>query len=432
MNILSILLLFALVVQIVLSKANRFHGYLFMLFSSLLLIPKGIFVISSSLKYYYLAVSFFFLFAGNTKSTRVAFPKAIGLAFGGYMLLSLFIIIGGSISYLHQLFYLFKQWFPILMFAYITFGLFCRNKYIERFNRALCFITIALCLYGIFEYLSQLNPYMSFMGRYFKDIDSEEEALLYGGRGLLTGRITCTMGHFLTWGQTLVLTLGYLFLVRNKIEKKLLYITILLVAINIIFTGSRSSVVPMLILLLGFVIRKAKYCIASLLLLFVLGNVPFNQKIQNTVDSFIFFWSEKKSHQDEMGGSSMELRAFQLETSLMVAEKNSLLFGQGLGYMETNQYAIVQRVMIGAECLIFPIIMQQGLLGVVAWLLLYIALFVIIEKKYKRAYGIYSLYLGVFFFGYFTSLIMTGDRQTFVWFMVLYAVYFRSLQFIKK
>ena len=116
----------------------------------------------------------------------------------------------------------------------------------------------------------------------------------------------------------------------------------------------------------------------------------------------------------------------------MVAEKNSLLFGQGLGYMETNQYAIVQRVMIGAECLIFPIIMQQGLLGVVAWLLLYIALFVIIEKKYKRAYGIYSLYLGVFFFGYFTSLIMTGDRQTFVWFMVLYAVYFRSLQFIKK
>lgn len=60
---------------------------------------------------------------------------------------------------------------------------------------------------------------MSFMGRYFKDIDSEEEALLYGGRGLLTGRITCTMGHFLTWGQTLVLTLGYLFLVRNKIEK---------------------------------------------------------------------------------------------------------------------------------------------------------------------------------------------------------------------
>ena len=30
---------------------------------------------------------------------------------------------------------------------------------------------------------------------------------------------------------------------------------------------------------------------------------------------------EKKSHQDEMGGSSMELRAFQLETSLMVAEK---------------------------------------------------------------------------------------------------------------
>lgn len=293
MNILSILLLFALVVQIVLSKANRFHGYLFMLFSSLLLIPKGIFVISSSLKYYYLAVSFFFLFAGNTKSTRVAFPKAIGLAFGGYMLLSLFIIIGGSISYLHQLFYLFKQWFPILMFAYVTFGLFCRNKYIERFNRALCFITIALCLYGIFEYLSQLNPYMSFMGRYFKDIDSEEEALLYGGRGLLTGRITCTMGHFLTWGQTLVLTLGYLFLVRNKIEKKLLYITILLVAINIIFTGSRSSVVPMLILLLGFVIRKAKYCIASLLLLFVLGNVPFNQKIQNTVDSFIFFWSEK-------------------------------------------------------------------------------------------------------------------------------------------
>ncbi len=124
------------------------------------------------------------------------------------------------------------------------FWSFCRNKYIERFNRALCFITIALCLYGIFEYLSQLNPYMSFMGRYFKDIDSEEEALLYGGRGLLTGRITCTMGHFLTWGQTLVLTLGYLFLVRNKIEKKkLLYITILLVAINIIFTGSRSSVV---------------------------------------------------------------------------------------------------------------------------------------------------------------------------------------------
>lgn len=85
-----------------------------------------------------------------------------------------------------------------------------------------------------------------------------------------------------------------------------------------------------------------------------------------------------------MGGSSMELRAFQLETSLMVAEKNSLLFGQGLGYMETNQYAIVQRVMIGAECLIFPIIMQQGLLGVVAWLLLYIALFVIIEKNTKE------------------------------------------------
>lgn len=27
---------------------------------------------------------------------------------------------------------------------------------------------------------------------------------------------------------------------------------------------------------------------------------------------------------------------------------------------------------------------------------------------------------------------MTGDRQTFVWFMVLYAVYFRSLQFIKN
>ena len=428
MNLFAIILLFLLFVQIIQTSNNNFKGYLFAIITSLLLIPRGIYVLSTSLKYNYLSGLLFLLFINRKK---VSFPKSIGSVFAGFILFCLFIIIGGRIDYSLQLFYLFKSWLPIVMFTFATFAVFVNGNIIVEFNKILCLTTIVLCLYGLFEYVAQINPYITFIGRYYNDLDTQESALSES-RGMITGRISCTTNHFLTWGQTLLLTLGYLFLMRSKIKKNLFLITVFLVIVNIIFTGSRSSVVPMLILLLGFIIRKTKYCIASLLFLFVLTNIPFSQKVQDTVDSFVFFWSEKKSHQDEMGGSSMELRALQLETSLAVASRNSLWFGQGLGYMESPEYAIVQRIMIGAECLIFPIIMQQGILGVIAWLLLYISLFVLIEKEYKKTYGVYSLYIGVFFFGYFTSLIMTGDRQTFVWFMVLYAIYYRSLQFIRR
>ncbi len=133
-----------------------------------------------------------------------------------------------------------------------------------------------------------------------------------------------------------------------------------------------------------------------------------------------------------MGGSSMELRAFQLETSLMVAEKKLSIVWSGLRIYGNKSVCHCAKGNDWSRVSDFPnyyATRSSGCCSVVTFVYCLICYY---RKKYKRAYGIYSLYLGVFFFGYFTSLIMTGDRQTFVWFMVLYAVYFRSLQFIKK
>ena len=95
----------------------------------------------------------------------------------------------------------------------------------------------------------------------------EYEYFLYEVRGGLSGRISGTMNHPLTWGQLWGILVAFFVMVKDKINPVLFKAVIVLGCLNVLFSGSRSALVALFPILVC-------YAVAS-------GGLKVLQKIQD-------------------------------------------------------------------------------------------------------------------------------------------------------
>lgn len=171
---------------------------------------------------------------------------------------------------------------------------------------------------------------------------------------------------FFSWHETLggfcMVTGAFfqcLFLANNAQDKKnhtylrlalLLYVTGFL-------TGSRSSILAIVIALFPILFKKKKYLLIVPLVL-VLLVIAMPEYFQEILDSF--------TDTQSVSGSNSEMREGQLELSIWYLSKASnVWFGQGFSFADNNVVG-VEAAMAGAESIWFRTIIDQGILGVIS------------------------------------------------------------------
>lgn len=245
--------------------------------------------------------------------------------------------------------------------------------------------------YAMVESVTIENPFLDYLRS--SGIDIPRQSPLYVRYGLYRSQ------SLTVWTSIMAIAsgLGAIFLAYNFFEKRLkpnpiLYVTWVFCLIGVFISGTRSAMVVTAISTLGF-LRK----LINLKYIVILGIVGFvamsltGDFFSEVVESFV--------NSDEAGGSSVEQRGMQF----LVAYKywmNAPIIGNGLDF--TN-FLVAQEVgLLGAESIIFRLLIDRGLVGFFSFIFLYgYSCWVL----YKKGYSNWSYILIGFAFGKIASLL---------------------------
>lgn len=406
---------------------------------------QGSYFYFSPLKFYNVGlVMLTYLYWKKQQGRNERFPIEIRRLFYIYFITLITILLiscyNGGVSISIQVYNFIKGTYLKFGLAFLLFFAIKQKKDIELFNKWLGISIFFLCLYGIFEYFTHINIYASILAKAFPDIQDITSTFYDNQRGMLNGRIGGTLIHPLNLGQMLIVFLGYFIIIRKHIGLKNFYILASFIFITIVFTGSRSCILPASLLYGASIIVDLKSHINTFAILIVTGvlfllvghNITLSEEAQSTINSLLFFWDEDKT-QEALGGSSITLREQQWEMVLYILGKSTILFGSGFGFMSTGNYMQqYQDSMLGAESILFTFVMEQGILGLVAFIILLLNIGIIMRKYSKELNGKKEILIYVFIAAYLMSLIFTGDRSTSFVFFALAFVYIKSMIIIKN
>ena len=233
-------------------------------------------------------------------------------------------------------------------------------KYSKIFLKASFVFGSIIAIYSIFETFSRTNPYISLINNL--DLYTSNVFISETRFGLKRSQSIFSM-HTTNGGISLLLLI--LFLSMKQI-KKIKYtnnnvnVIIILLIMNIFFTGSRAAIIGCIISLFTFYKTKyikSQYLIPAIILVIILSPLLFSY-LTVIYDSII--------NTDKVSGSSTEMRTTQFEIALFFLLQ-SFWFGNGLSY--TWNYAQTNfKELYGAESLWLPIMIDQGIVGILAYI----------------------------------------------------------------
>lgn len=256
------------------------------------------------------------------------------------------------------------------------------KKDIKFFNIAVVVSSIIIIVYGIFNYMLKLNPYMLYVSTVADLNVDAANTFMEEQRGFLDGRISSTFQHPLQLGQAALLLFTYiLYELKNKMNR-LLYILILIGLITMcVLCGSRSAVFPLLISIFFYIrfMKMHKVFLYSMIFLFAFSYVysSMSQDVQKTLKAMVFVWDEKASEKAGINGSSISSRTDQYTMALKIIDDRMLL-GYGNGYV--NKHGGKYPDMYGYESFILKELVDGGVVGVLSFFVFYILVYKIFLK----------------------------------------------------
>ena len=382
------------------------------------------------------------VFKGNVPvvSQSKIFVPALKWLFIGLFIISIFSI---QLTFLTRLSSLVQTIYTEVSLALIAWYIFEKEQDFRSLNIVLLIATLIICLYGFYCYLTLSNPLITIMNVLFVQ-DKDALGLMDEQRGGLAGRIQGTMSHPLTWGGACVLLFCY-FLQNTRPVKPLYRIgIILLLFANVIFSGSRSALLALLVGLIYFVaisdykvkVTIIKYgLIGFFVLVIALYNVPALSKYQGFFESTVLFWDDSAQASSAVKGSTTQLRFDQLAGAFDMINAAPLV-GLGPGYIKwySSNYG-VHPVMMGFESIVFSALVETGILGLIFWSLFFISLLKLIKKvnKFLKKSALYNpKLLSIFCVAYILFIVFTGVQNTLYLFLALYAIQLRGLKIKRR
>lgn len=306
-------------------------------------------------------------------------------------------------------------WFCLALYGCLTL------KHREDFNKIVHAVTpflFFLTIYGLFCYITQSNPILNSIFSYTGVDDKMLSYFSQESRGGLTGRIQGLTSHPLVYAGEMLMSFFfcmYSINIGDKINVKLVVLLILIV-LNIFFTGCRSAIIGLGFgLLLYFLLpttndyfRKKFQKAIIILVSIALVYTPFIEEYRDFLNSIVFFWQESEK---TVSGSSFLLRIGQLYSSFEIisSNSNSLLFG--LGHNWCNMYALSHDGMhpdlYGFESIVFVGLIEFGIIGFFFLTLGLYFLYLELSLKFGKSSVITAVV-----FGYLTFQVFTGDYSS--------------------
>lgn len=299
----------------------------------------------------------------------------------------------------------------LTVFYGYSFAILAINKKVQSAIKYCVYISsVIVSLYGIYCYITDSNPYMTFISTFYGNTDYTVASLIEV-RGL-KGRVGGHLGNPVFLGGELLVLLGYC-LVDISLEKTLTKVklfVIYLLLITTVLTGSRSAMFPSFALILFAFYLKYKWKSLLALSCIVLLAMPFIPNIDDFIASLnIFIDSEN------VRGSSISMRESQYNGLRQIVNGRDW-FGNGLGWI--RHYIDLHGphpVLLGFESLIFSSFTEGGYWRLlIVYPLFFYSLFKVslhckqtIIPFYLIAYLSYAIITGAFSFNIFISLFIS-------------------------
>ena len=173
----------------------------------------------------------------------------------------------------------------------------------------------------------------------------------------------------------------FMFLVScDKIKDTLRYGAAVLCIIAVFLTTQRTGLLcaGLFVAIMFLDKRKSnalrKYALIGVIVGVVFLNFFSNKIIDNAIYSILYLFDDGMQQKLGVGGSSMELRAFQYYNGVMYLGKSSLLQGAGFGFPQyyyrfiwnSELYGMDFRF-AGFESFTLKILMNSGIIGLLCW-----------------------------------------------------------------
>lgn len=223
-------------------------------------------------------------------------------------------------------------------------------------------LSTILVINGVVETLVHYNPLLEIgrnFGLYSEDLRIVDE-IRYGIK-----RSQSIFDMHTTWGGYTIIsfcTLLFLSKYKNFSSRNLLLLLVLLAA-NCFFTGARSAIIGLVFTLFAFIdykdFKKRNVQIGIMVILLI--SPLFIDYFQEVFSSI--------SDSEKVGGSNADMRENQFDICFYHFFK-SPLYGNGISY--TWEFALAfDKTLYGAESLWIPILIDQGILGCLAIITMY-------------------------------------------------------------
>lgn len=268
------------------------------------------------------------------------------------------------------------------MFAWIVQGAvfpcmvwFFLRKNSEKFIR--CFVSSAITfglivsVYALFETVTGSNPFLEYLSNtdYYKTVHLITEIRYGVKRAQSLFSMHTTLGGCMLYVYAVLIVsicTGYL-------KKTLPNIVVLVLCLVTIFlTGARSCILAGVVCSLMFIRKISPYRLLYLCIFLVPIFVFIGSYLLDLFGSFV--------NTEKVNGSNSSMRFDQLLIALAYFEKSPIV-GNGIAFLYDVVCSGFEAELYGAESLWFSVMVDFGVVGIVAYLLLFISSVMYSKKK---------------------------------------------------
>ena len=323
----------------------------------------------------------------------------------------------------------FLQTFFIIFLCYKNFK---KVSDWEKLTKSFLIISIILCFYGFYNYLTKSNPYDSFITKQY-NIASNFDQYVQSLSDRF--RINSFTSHPIYYGYLtgiLFIQSFYGFYFIDKI-KYLAVLALPLLFINLIMTNSRTPIISFIV---GFIIfvtyglsktKIFKFILSATVICFALYATPIvREKVNNTLEIF-------KTGGGKIAGSSLEMRTTQLNASFDVFLSKPI-FGHGLYYINENlgwdknpENRTSDEEFEGFESYVYHLLIEQGICGIISNIIFFSSIWIYFIKKKKLLKEKSALGLSILSM-FLTFIIGTGTVNSWTISMGLLGVLVKNVQ----
>ena len=296
---------------------------------------------------------------------------------------------------------------------------------------ALIFSFLIAGIYGLFLMkLNGINPYTSYLSKFFnKATDAAEIYSSHGSRLSFStaSKIQSTFRHPMLWA--LNLSFMIIIVISFTLKEKKFWWLIALLGFNLLISGVRTGIAALLIGGIYYFIMRKNFKVFLFGVAFSLVGylaASSNEDVSNMFASFIDFSGNKS----EINGSSITMRLDQFDGALNSIRGNELV---GNGYNWTGYYMETKGdhpVLLAFESLIFVVVCNGGIIGIVIWSVFFFLLFKLNQTYLKARED--TILMNTFVFTYLAYSIGTGEYGYIQVFAVFYTFLLSSLIYKKQ